>query len=424
MRWIWLLALLACGDNVIPRLERVHYDIAGVEVDDPELFHDRLRDEDCTAMKWADGATYCTPQYTDAVYSDPICTHPLAHASDVPAGYVGTYFVLRGDASLRRLWPVAAEITTPAQYWVLESGSCLGPYSGDSNTHYAAVGAELDESHFVRVRRSAPAGSGRVQLVALDTDDGLHVPLALHDRTLSTDCDLEFAQDVDHARCVPAGAVAGTLFRDAGCSEPVLLSPDPPPFARYGASDCPTYATVGDEVTGEQLFDITDGVCGPVTLPNGYRQFAVGAPLDLPVVTRERGAGTRIQPIARVAGAVRIPDGWVHDTQLAADCRPGLLAGTHRCMPATTDVTSYFIDDQCRDPIDVAFIPESACAPAPKFAFRPEAVHPIGERVPMQLYEVSTGDRCVPYAPQPPYVAHMIGPPLPLDTFAPADPRY
>lgn len=424
MRWIWLLAVWACGDNVTPRLAQVRYAIEGVEVADPQLFHDRARDEECTAMPWADGATYCTPAFTPAVYTDPICSQPLAQTVAPPSGYVATYFVLRGQVSLRRLHTVAGEVPPPAQYWLLDGPECVGPYAGDATTHFAAVGAELDESQFVRLRRSPPEGDGRVQRIAIDTDDGLHLPAGFHDRTLATDCSLEHATDADSPRCVP-DAVFATLFGDAACSQPVLVAPaQPPAFARYGNADCPSYAPLADDVTGQPTFDINTGQCTPVTLPDGYQLFSVGATLDLPAVTRERGAGARIQPITAVTGGLRIADTSVHDLALGVDCRPGLLAGTSRCLPATTTITSYFIDDQCRDAIDVAFVAAGSCAPLPRYASGVDAIHAIGDPVPSPLYEVSTGDRCVPYAPPSPLVAHLVGPPLPLETFAAADVRY
>ncbi len=409
-----------------PRLEPVRYDIAGIEVDDPVRFHDRARGEDCSAMTWADGATYCTPAHTDAVYTDPLCTSPLARTQDAPTGYVATYFNLRGDVSLRRLWPVVAEVAPPSQYWVLEATECIGPYAGDSSMHYATVSPELDETHFVRLLRSAPQGNARVQRIAIDTDDGMHVVSAFHDRTIGADCALEYPSDVASPRCVPEAAPFTTLFSDASCSQPLLQVPaDPPAFAQFGTTDCPSYGAVTDEVTGTPVFDQVSGTCTPVTLPHGYRVYAVGAALDLQQVTRETGAAARIEPVTVVTGSEKAADTFVHDNQLAADCSPGLLAGSWRCLPAVAQITSsYFIDDQCQDPIDVALVPRSACAPAPKFAYEPETIHAIGDAVPMQLYEVSTGDRCVPYNPVPPLIAHLVGPPLPAETFAAADVRY
>ena len=46
------------------------------------------------------------------------------------------------------------------------------------------------------------------------------------------------------------------------------------------------------------------------------------------------------------------------------------------------------------------------------------------DRVTVPLFEASTGDRCVPYEPVAPLVAHAAGPPMPPGTFAAADVRY
>jgi len=426
VRWIWLLALLACGDNVTPRLEPVRYAIAGVEVADPRVFHDRARGEDCAAVSWADGATYCTPTYSDAVYTDPICTQPMARTVDLPSGgYAATYFILRGQATLRRLHPVLGEVPPPAQFWVLRDATCVGPYTGDATARFGAVGPELDESAFVRLRRSAPEGSGRLQLIAWYTDDGLHAPAGFHDRTLGADCTLADHADADAVACEPDAQQADG-FSDPACTRPVVQTvTSPPAFAWYYTGACPTYAAVGDEVIDQTLYGLSGSACTRAQLPDGWREFALGDPIELATMTRERGAGARIQPITLVAKGLRTPDDLVHDTALATDCHPGPLAGTTRCVPATTTaIVSYFIDDTCLDPIDVALVPTGTCTSPPRFAFRPDAFHAIGEPVPMQLYEVSTGDRCVPYTPAPPYVARMVGPPLPLETFVAADVRY
>jgi hypothetical protein len=425
VRWIWLFTVVGCGDNVTPRLEQVRYDVDGIEVADPRLFHDLARGEDCVATPWADGATYCTPAYSDAVYTDPICSKPLARTIDPPSGYAATYFILNGQATLRRLHSVLAEVPPPPQYWVLQGAECQGPYVGDASAHFAAVELPLDETQFVRLRRSAPEGDGRIQRISFDTSDGLHVPAAFRDRELTTDCTLEFARDVASPRCVPGAAAAATVFGDDACSQPVLVAPErPPTFATFGTADCPSYALLAGDVTGQPVFDRRTGQCAPVTLPEGYPLYSVGAPLDLAVVTRERGIGTRIQPITVVSGTLRVADTAVHDTQLAADCWPGLLAGTSRCLPATTGILTYFIDDQCRDPIDVAFLEDGTCSPQPRYAARPDEIHAIGEPVPMELYEISTGDRCVPFSATPPLVAHLVSPPLTPETFAAADVRY
>ena len=424
MRWLLLGFVCACGDNVTPRLRQVRYDIAGVEVPDPRLFHDLQRDEDCVATPWADGATYCTPAFTPAVYTDPICSQPLAQTADAPAGYAATYFALRGEVSLRRLRPVVSEVPPPAQYWVLDRTECIGPYAGDASMHFGALGGELDESQFVRLRRSAPQGDGRVQRIALDTDDGQRFPTGFYDRALATGCSLEHTSDVASPRCVP-DAIAATLFGDASCSQPVLVAPpELPAFARYGANDCPTYAPLADDVSGQPVFGVRGGQCAPVTLPEAYELYSVGAPLELPVVTRDRGDGMRIQPITVVTGDVRVADLAVHDGELGVDCRPGLLAGTSRCLPETADTVTYFIDEQCRDPIDVALLADGSCAPQPRYALHAGEIHAIGEPVPGQLFEVSTGDRCMPHVAAPPLVAHLIGPALPAETFVAADVRY
>lgn len=415
MRWIWLVVLCACGDNVTPRLTPLTYDLAGTTFTMPQQFHDRQRDEDCSPVTWADAATYCTPAYQDAVYTNSGCSEPIAQGD---AAYVATYFSLGGQTSLRRLHPVEEHTAAPAQYWQLAQGSCTGPFTPDPTTTWHTLGAELDESAFVRLYRSAPEGRGRLQQIAWNTRDGLHAFAGLHDRDLAIDCALAPEQDAGTVACMPIGTVPTTLFADPACTVRAILSSDQmPAFAKW---DCMTVAPVTTELPGPNVYARNDaGTCRMVTVLN-TRIFAVGAPVELVTLDRERGAGDRIAPITLVAGDLRIPDAWVHDTQLDVDCQPGLLSRELRCLPAvTSSVETYYTDDQCAQAIDVALIDPAACEAPAHYAYRPDAFHRIGATVTQQLYVPSTGDRCMAGL-IPGLEPHAIGGPLPVETFVPA----
>ena len=236
---------------------------------------------------------------------------------------------------------------------------------------------------------------------------------------LAADCELANDVDTTSSPCVPEDALRTTVFGDPGCTQPVLVTPDEPPAFAYTSDACPHYAPVADELTTNTVFQPSQAGCVATTI-TGHRVFALGAPVDLPTITREPAGTGRIHPIAQVADGVRLADAAVHDDELAADCQPGLLAHTTRCLPAVAEITSYFIDDQCRDPIEIAFVTDTTCSPAPRFGYTTDAFYALGEPAPMQLYQVSTGDSCVPYSPAPPLIARLVGPALPLDAFLPA----
>jgi hypothetical protein len=415
----------ACGDNSEQRLAVVQYAFEdGTVQADSHLFHDLERDEDCTAVRWSDAATYCTPAYTPAAYTDPICTMPIARAPD--ARYVATYFTLRGVTSVRRLHPIENEVAPPAQFWVFNGTDCYGPYPGDTNEHYYALGDELDTSAFVRLRRSVPDGKSRLEVVTWSTDDGLRVPAAIHDNELASDCVLADHHDAEQVACEPSGAPPATYFADAGCTEPVVaVNGEPPSLASFAVGTCHAYAAPSNEVIQAPLFAMSTNGCELATPPPGSRQFALGEPVSLAMLSRARGDGARIELVSLTAGAVAAPDDLVFDRTLAADCQPGQLDGGLRCLPpASLAVTPYYTDEHCSSTIDLVLVDESACGPAPRFAHGDAGLQAIGDRVTVPLFEISTGDRCVPYEPIAPLVAHAAGPPLPAGTFAGADVRY
>jgi hypothetical protein len=427
VRWIWLVLLAACGDNVEPRLSVVRYAFdTGGELADPRLLHDRLRGEDCAAVRWSDAATYCTPAYTDAAYTDPVCKTPIARSQTPATGYVATYFSLGGVTSVRRLHPIADETAPPAQFWVLDGATCNGPFPGDPTEHYYALGDELDTSAFVRLRRSTLQGKTRLEVVTWSTDDGVQVPAAIHDNQIASDCVLADHHDAAQVACEPAGAPPATYFADAGCTEPVVVVyGEPPSLASFAVGTCHAYASPVNEVIDAPLYTTNATGCVAAVPPPGSRQFALGEPVTLAMLARARGDGTRIRPVSLTAADVNAPDDLAFDSALAADCAPGELDGGVRCLPpAPLPVISYFTDDRCVATIDVALVDESACTLAPRFAHGASGLQAIGDRVTVPLFEISTGDRCVPYQPTAPLVAHAAGPPLPAGTFAAADVRY
>lgn len=410
MRWIWLAVLVACGDNVVPRLQPVTYELDGVTYTQPGLFHDRARDEQCTSMRWGDGATYCTPAIAATAYADSNCSQPVAMAS---SGYAATMSTIGTETTVHRLRAVAARAAL-AQYWLANNGACSGPYPAAADSAWGdIVGDELDESAFVRLFRSVPEGSGRLQIIAWNTIDGTHVPRALYDRELDSECNFIDARDRDRVACAPTD-VLDADFGDASCSEPVVIAAGAAPaFARVG---CDRYARVGDAITSA-VYTASSSGCQAKAVPAGWQVYAVGSAVDLAYATRERQGSARMQPIELVAGTARVADGLVYDEMLDADCALAPYAGAVRCVPAAVAVSTYFADAMCMEERDVALIKRDACGAAERFAFR-DAYHAVGPVVTDALYVPSTGDRCMVQPPDD--EPHAIGPALPPETFVPA----
>lgn len=408
MRWIWLVVLVACGDNVVPRLEPVTYDLAGTPYESPLFFHDRARDESCGPVGWADGATYCTPWLLPVAYLDASCSEAVAMGD---AGYAPTMFEIGGKRSVRRVHPVVPR-AAPAQYWLSENGSCDGPYPADAQSTWGDLSSdELDESAFVRLYRSAPEGDGRLQVIALNTLDGTHAPRAMHDRDLGFDCVFVDGRDRDRVACLPPDAADAAFFLDETCTQrAIVVDGGPPSLARLG---CDSFARVGAE-RSVSVYRLDDTGC--VSAPIAGHIYEVGDPVEIAYATRERRGSGRIQPIDDVAGAARIPDGLLYDAMLDADCGLSPLDGSARCLPAAVPIDTYFTDTLCTAPRDIAVLSPGCSAPD-RFAWR-DAYHAIGDVVTDPLYVPSTGDTCMlqPPAGEP----HAVGPALPAETFVPA----
>ena len=412
MRWIWLVVLCACGDNVIPRLVALTYEVGDVTYTRPGEFHDTLRDEDCRPWGWADGATYCTPAYRDVVYADSACTDALAPPT---AQYTPTYFTLDGLTYLRRLRPVTPSTRTPSQYWARSGDTCSGPYPVPAGTQFGEIGDELDESAFVRLLRSAPEGDGRLQTIAWHTSDGLHQPMGFHDRDLGVDCTVtaDFGRDRDEVACMPP---APPIFdySDAACTHPVVVASDPVPFVQVG---CGMIARIGSEQT-TPIFERNGGICAPATLPPGC---ACSASARRSTCRCSRACGRAPVACSRSRSCLApcaCPTVFLHDTQLDADCVPAPSTDIARCMPPYVNLETFYHDDICSQPVPIAREVVGACDAPVRYAYDPDGWHVVGAVDPGPFYVPSTGDTCMQVAA--PGEPHDVGPALPADTFVPA----
>jgi hypothetical protein len=415
VRWIWLVLLCACGDNTVPRLVALTYQVGDVTYTRPGQFHDTARDEDCAPVGWADGATYCTPAFRDAFYADSACSDAIA---PITVHYTPTYFTIAGVTALRRLRPVTPGARSPGQYWVRNQDTCSGPYPSPPGAQWGEVGDELDESAFVRLLRSAPEGDGRLQTIAWHTTDGLYQPMGFHDRDLGADCRVinDFGRDRDHVLCEPNSAPV-FYYADAACTQPVVTG-----LAGERALvklDCESFASAGTERTGP-VYSSFAGSCHADALPDGVVQYEVGAPFDVPVLARERAGAGRIQSITLVSGDVRVPDQFLHDTTLGVDCTPAPAPDTDvpRCLPTYVNIATYYRDDQCSQAVPIASENVGVCDAPVKYAADADGFHVVGAVETAPLYAPSTGDICMLQpAPGEP---HDVGPAMPVDTFVPA----
>jgi len=429
MRIAIVLALAACGDNRPDprpahsgtRVKLRYFEYAdGTRQRDLALYHDSAWNEPCRPVRWSDGARYCTPDAAEAFYTDPACTNLVGRASSAepPPRYFTAFYSVQGVPYPSTLYRAGDRTDVPQQRWVLDDGLCKGPLVNDGAYDYYLLGEKLADP--ARIKRSESYGDGDLQLADDYSDDGLRAPIMFSDRKYG-ECATPERANADTVECVPLDSVPAAYFHDGQCTEPVLTvagSTIPALVASFDIiTGCQQMFPIATELMAPQLFTNLGGICNEVQPPNGVRFFSTAAAIDLPKVVREReSADRRLRRIDRVTGELRLEDTFVYDSELATDCVPS----GDVCMPVTNIATqTFFSDDTCATPLEVALVAARACDPPVLYATKSGELVPLTGRISNPFYELSTGDTCRVYAPPIPYVAYGVGAPLGRERLVP-----
>lgn len=439
MRVAVLLALAACGDTIEPdpniarsglRLKLVHYDYGeGTRETETAWFHDAARNERCTPRVWSDGVTVCTPDFTDTVFPTSDCARALGRVpvSDATPPYFVRHFHLAGAWVPSRIYLTGEPSDVPAQAWVIQDGACIGPYD-TAGFAYFELGAELPRARFARLTHPETSAPSRLALEVVASDDGLYVPTGLRDRELDAPCVPALAPGAASTVCVPDGVATAEYFHDAQCAEPELAvaygDPVPSVIRVHDArSRCTSYHAVGAETDAPPLYHRNGPSCVPIAAPTSNAYYLAGAPRELAALDRIlSGSNARVRPIVLGAGDLRIADALLHDTMLATACRRAEVDDALRCLPVTSlDVIELFGDPACAAIEPLAEVRTGSCEPRAAFARAATgAFHLIAGVHAAPLYQLSTGDRCLPYAIPDGTALHDVGPALPAETFTEA----
>lgn len=437
MRAAVLIALAACGDNRASdpnvatsgsRLHLVQYDYGdGAREVDTTRFYDAAREEYCTPLSWSDGVTRCTPAYTTTVFTTPECTEPVGQLSpSEPAPpYLLQEFWLAGTFLPSRLFETGAPVPEPAQTWLRRGSACDGPYPG-TGWRYLALGAEVSHDELVRITHPEVATASRLQRQVLASSDGLYLIAGVRDG--DTPCKPVPAPGAATTVCLPAEVGAAQYFHDAQCAEPELAVSAVdrvPSVLRFddARTSCTSYYQVGAAVEAPPLFHRNGPSCVAIAAPVDNLYFVAGAPADLVTLDRERDpTPRRIHPITFASDDVRFGDVHLYDEELGTECRRVVLDGAWRCVPATFSVvTERFDSDTCLTVVPLVEMRTGACATRDTFAIDQDfAYRRIGPVHAGPLFHLSTGDRCLPYAPAEGFELHDVGPPLATSAFAAA----
>lgn len=432
-----LVVLAACGDNLHRdeiyeavsgsrlKLEQYAFDDGTWQVE-PGAFFDTQHRMRCVPQLWIDGLVRCAPIADDAIYIDDACELVIGYATTIekPKHFVG-HDTVAGVRWPSRVYRAAATNADPvSQYYERRDGECEGPFPTPISGVYFDLSAEIRASELVVITDSELGGE-RLGLGVRETLDGVRVPLGLVDRELGGQC-----RTVDRidgpAVCEPIDAAATTLFGDFACREPVIAlangSAIPAVARTLDDAGCATYRSVGIELV-PVLYRKDGDACTRVMIDPSPRVFALGAPIELPIVERttdETGA-SRLQRITVEAGELRFVDDALYDTATRGECRRATFPdGSARCLPSPMARVTTRYANGCMVPIRVVEQPERSCerpAFAIEAAFDTMNVHAIGDRIDETIYRFDGAGLCSPVIVPIGITVRALGPALPPETF-------
>lgn len=396
----------------------------GTEQPEPGRLYDRALHTACAPARWTDGVVRCVPLADDAVFVDDACATAIgvATTTDEPTHFLGRD-VIAGDARAVRVYVAGADVDPIATYFRRIEGTCVGPFAADPDATFVAITGELTAADLAPVDE-AEAGDGRLALVARTAGDGLWAPLGLRDRARDAACVPALGGD-GLVRCAPADATPAAYFTDASCVEPAVAVDAAAPAPRVAqladAAGCPTYHAVGAPVAAA-LYRRDGDACRPAPVTPAVAAFAVGAPLELPTLTRtvEALPDRRLQRIVLAGDGLRFYDDRLVDTALGGDCvRRVFDDEITRCVPAALAPTLRLFTATCIVAVAIAELPARACE-RPAFAAGTSAtgfaVRAIGDPVTEPLFHW-VADRCQPYVASPGTALYRLGPPIDATAF-------
>jgi hypothetical protein len=263
-------------------------------------------------------------------------------------------------------------------------------------------------------------GGSRLRPIVLVSDEGLRIPIAIHDSALGIGCEPRKTAD-NVLRCLPrtqSTALSGHLFADGACARQAGVQ-DPgfrlvDNFAFMYAD--PT-STCGDRVRVirvrpiSELFSDESGSC--VRVEGGhwpaFEVLGEARPEEFAVVSRVSAARVDAETYegedgSRITLAFHPPI----DTAFEVMCTPTIAGdGRERCLPMNTAMTVYY-DASCSQ----SALTHAGCVSRPTYSRRDEVtsrthVHDLGAPLPQVFSPAPDGTCAVASYPHPTFA---IGP--------------
>lgn len=426
MKWLSLLALIACGDNLPApvtaeptsgsrlHLPLVRYEDGTHQLATTDSLLDAARNEPCVIRQWSDGLRYCTPEAYRTVFLDEQCTTEIARRRSVEPErpYALHEFVVAGDPLPSRLYHLGAEIPRAQVTAAFEfrDNLCVPRTDNADQDRFFELADEIDRGELVHITRVQVPIDDRLSALVDASADGLQRPTALFDREQQHTCQLKWRDDA--TLTCDLDVDTSNQFADRDCTVPAVTvnaASAPPDLTRRNHGiECDTFHEPTDVVLAQTSFVKSGDECIETPLNLGDRVFALGPAIELATIARTRlDDGRRLQVIE--VGDTHFPEPAVFDTELQQECSPATLNGNVlQCLPTFVAQRTMFSDPTCQTQVAAVEVVEQCGVRPPAFA-RTEMrrLAPILEAA--QVYERSTAKMCAPAIPVFGGTFHRVG---------------
>jgi hypothetical protein len=361
---------------------------------------DSARRAPCSFQTADDGMERCLPSDAPSIipaFLDPQCTMPALRAAPDACHPLPAMVLVEASSGCRGgkgVYTVGSSIAGATSYFSMQLGACTAGQNGSAELHPLTP---LPASDFVGATEM-PAGTGRLVVRELVSEDGARSRIGWIDTTGNTPCHRALASDREQ-RCLPepgAYHLPGTFFSDAACtaeaaisyqnqcssSSPIIQEPRPdlPPINPARFTDCSFAVALrnrGAAISAPDSHERSGGMCitASVALARvSARLYALGPVIDPAGFARLTAAeisGPRLHALEEIAedGAAKLLDGTFVDSASGAGCAFEVAAdGVLRCLPyGALDVR--YTDSECTNRVAVFHPdPEPGCSVSIQYA--------------------------------------------------------